>query len=166
MANEPEGFHAYVLARQGDLLRLARMLTGDWASAQDLVQVSLERTWPRWNRLAESGDPDAYVRRVLVNAHLKGSRRRWRGEIPFEQLPDVVGDVDPFEGADLRRTVHALLPSLPARQRAVLVLRFYADLSEAATAELLGCSVGTVKSQALKGLRKLRDECERQAVER
>ena len=87
MADEPDGFRAYVAARQGELLRLARMLTSDWAGAQDLVQASLERVWPRWDHLAERGDPDAYVRRVLVNTPLKGSRRRWRGEVPHAVLP-------------------------------------------------------------------------------
>jgi RNA polymerase sigma-70 factor (sigma-E family) len=163
MANEPDGFQAYVAARQGDLLRLARMLTGDWASAEDLVQVSLERVWPRWSRVVREGDPDAYVRRVLVYAHLKAGRRRWRGELPFAEVPDRIGN-DPFEGADMRQTVQALLPSLPPRQRAVLVLRFYADLTESAVADLLGCSVGTVKSQTAKGLRNLREECDRRAV--
>ncbi len=162
-AEDSDGFQAYVVARQGDLLRLARMLTGDWASAQDLVQISLERVWPRWRRIVRDGDPDAYVRRVLVNAHLKSGRRRWHGELPFAEMPDRV-DSDPFEAADMRQMVHALLPSLPPRQRAVLVLRYYADLTEAAVADLLGCSVGTVKSQSAKGLRKLRDECDRRAV--
>lgn len=173
MANEPDGFHAYVVARQDDLLRLARMLTADWTTAQDLVQISLERVWPRWSRIVRDGDPDAYVRRVLINAHLKSGRRRWRGELSFAEVPDpppghLAGQAggDPFEAADLRQTVRALLPSLPPRQRVVLVLRFYADLTEAAVADLLGCSVGTVKSQTAKGLRKLRDECERRAVTR
>jgi len=165
VADEPEGFHAYVVARQGDLLRLARMLTADWASAQDLVQASLERVWPRWNHVVRGGDPDAYVRRVLINLHLKGGRRRWHGELPFAQIPEAISDEgNPFEAADLRQTVHGLLPSLPPRQRAVVVLRFYADLTEAATADLLGCSVGTVKSQTAKALRTLRDECGRRAV--
>jgi RNA polymerase sigma-70 factor (sigma-E family) len=149
------------------------MLTADWTTAQDLVQISLERVWPRWSRIVRDGDPDAYVRRVLINAHLKSGRRRWRGELPFAEVPDpppghLAGQAggDPFEAADLRQTVRALLPSLPPRQRVVLVLRFYADLTEAAVADLLGCSVGTVKSQTAKGLRKLRDECERRAVTR
>jgi RNA polymerase sigma-70 factor (sigma-E family) len=163
VANEPDGFQEYVVARQGDLLRLARMLTGDWAGAEDLVQVSLERVWPRWNRIVRDGDPDAYVRRVLVNAHLKSGRRRWRGEQPFADVPERP-DGDPFEAADLRQTVQALLPSLPPRQRVVLVLRYFLDLTEPSVADLLGCSVGTVKSQSAKGLRKLREECGRRAV--
>jgi RNA polymerase sigma-70 factor (sigma-E family) len=165
VADEPDGFHAYVVARQDDLLRLARMLTSDWASAQDLVQMSLERVWPRWNRIVGAGDPDAYVRRVLVNAHLKAGRRRWRGELPFAEVPEGPGH-DTFEAVELRQLVHELLPSLPPRQRATVVLRFYADLTEVATAELMGCSVGAVKSQTAKALRKLRDECERRAVTR
>ncbi len=163
VANEPDGFHAYVVARQRDLLRLARMLTGNWASAEDLVQVSLERVWPRWNRIVRDGDPDAYVRRVLVNVHLKAGRRRWRGELPVAEVPDRVDD-DRFDEADLRHAVQALLPTLPPRQRVVLVLRFFVDLTESSVAELLGCSVGTVKSQSAKGLRKLREECDRRAL--
>lgn len=89
----------------------------------------------------------------------------WHGELPFAQIPEAISDEgNPFEAADLRQTVHGLLPSLPPRQRAVVVLRFYADLTEAATADLLGCSVGTVKSQTAKALRTLRDECGRRAV--
>jgi RNA polymerase sigma factor (sigma-70 family) len=121
--------------------------------------------WPRWNRLTRQGDPDAYVRRVLVNVFLTAGRRRWRDELPYAEGAEPGGEgADAFDAADTRETVHALLPTLPPRQRAVLVLRFYADLTEAATAELLGCSVGTVKSQAAKGLRRLREECDRRAV--
>jgi RNA polymerase sigma-70 factor (sigma-E family) len=166
VADEPDGFRAYVAARQGELLRLARMLTANWASAQDLVQISLERVWPRWAQLSERGDPDAYVRRVLINAHLKQNRRLWRAEVPHAVVPDVVSAGDAFDAADLRQTVQALLPTLPPRQRAVLVLRFYADLSEVTTAELLGCSVGTVKSQTAKGLRALRERCAETTVPR
>ncbi|MGH3265211.1 MAG: SigE family RNA polymerase sigma factor [Trebonia sp.] len=159
MAEEPDGFREYVAVRQDALLRLARMLTGDWQAAEDLVQTTLERVWPRWERLAAHGDPHAYVCRVLVNAHTKSRWRRWRGELPHADVPDHADKADAYAASDLRELVIGLLPSLPPRQRTVLVLRFYEDLTEAATAEALGCTVGTVKSQTAKGLAKLRARC-------
>jgi RNA polymerase sigma-70 factor (sigma-E family) len=153
--DEPPGFRDYVAARQRALLRTARMLTGNQHTAEDLVQAALERVWPRWSRIVRDGDPDAYVRRVLVNTYSTWWRRKWRSETPTSKLPDVAAP-DEFADADLADALRRLLPTLTPRQKAVVVLRFYEDLSEAATAEVLGCSVGTVKSQTSKALARLR----------
>lgn len=155
MFDEPPGFRDYVAARQRALLRTARMLTGNQHTAEDLVQATFERVWPRWSRVVRDGEPDAYVRRVLVNTYSTWWRRKWRGETPTSELPDVAAP-DAFAEADLADALRRLLPTLTPRQKAVVVLRFYEDLSEAATAEALGCSVGTVKSQTSKALARLR----------
>jgi RNA polymerase sigma-70 factor (sigma-E family) len=154
--DEPQGFRDYVVARQHALLRTAWMLTGNRHQAEDLVQATLERVWPRWQRVVREGDPDRYVRRVLVNTYASWWQRKWRGERPTSELPDVAARDDGYVRADLADALRRLLPTLPPRQRAVLVLRYYDDLSEAATAQVLGCSVGTVKSQTSKALARLR----------
>ncbi len=146
----------YVAARQRALLRTARMLTGDEQLAEDLVQTTLERVWPHWQRVARDRDPEAYVRRVMVNTYSSWWRRKWRGEQPTSDLPEITTPDDDFARADLTDALRRLLPTLTPRQRAVLVLRYYEDLTETATAEVLGCSVGTVKSQTSKALARLR----------
>lgn len=153
---DPDGFSGYVAARQRALLRTAGLLTGDSQSAEDLVQTALVKVWPHWVRVARAGDPDAYVRRVLLTTYLTWRRRRWHGERATGQLPDRPAPGDPYADADVRDALARLLPRLPPRQRAVLVLRFYEDLSEAQTAEVMSCAVGTVKSQTSKALATLR----------
>jgi RNA polymerase sigma-70 factor (sigma-E family) len=153
--SEPEGFRAYVEARQGALLGMAWLLTGDWQHAEDLVQTALAKVWPRWSRIAAKGDPDAYVRRAIVTTYLTWRRRRWHGERP-ELVPDLVSRDDAYAESDLRAAFGRILPELPPRQRAVVVLRFYDDLSVEQVAGLMGCSVGTVKSQTSKALAHLR----------
>ncbi|BCJ27198.1 SigE family RNA polymerase sigma factor [Actinocatenispora sera] len=153
MRKEPDGFRDYVAARQEHLLGLARLLVGDWQRAEDLVQTALARVWPHWARVNASGDPHPYVRRVLINASHTAGRRRWRNEQPHAVVPESAA---PTEDTELRVALERLLPTLPPRQRMVLVLRYYEDLPESAVAELLGCSVGTVKSQSSKALSRLR----------
>jgi RNA polymerase sigma-70 factor (sigma-E family) len=153
---EPEGFRDYVAARQRGLLRAAWLMTGDWHAAEDLVQAALVRVWPRWTRVVAAGDPDAYVRRVLVNVYLSARRRRWRGEYPTGALPDPPSGADEFASVDLRDAVARALSALGRRQRAVVVLRYFNDLPEVQVAAVMGCSVGTVKSQSAKALAKLR----------
>jgi RNA polymerase sigma-70 factor (sigma-E family) len=150
-----DDFEDYVLDRRRSLLRMAWLLTGDWHAAEDLVQTALMRCCSRWDQLnAESAD--AYVRRVMVNVHSSGWRRRWRGEVATDPLPEQVSAGDDFAETDLRVAVIAALRRLGPRQRATIVLRFFDDLSEADTAAALGCSVGTVKSQTFKALAALR----------
>ena len=154
---EPDGFRDFVVARSPALVRSAWLLTGDDAAAQDLVQAALAKTWSRWPRVVRQDAPEQYVRRVMVSTYLTWCRRRWRGETPVAAVPDTADARDQYAAADLRRSVRAALRELPPRQRAVVVLRYFDDLTEAQAAEVLGCSVGTVKSQAAKALAKLRE---------
>lgn len=153
---EPDGFREFVAARSPALLRSAWLLTGDEALAQDLVQTALARVWPRWSGLAEPGRAEAYVRRVMVTTYVNWWRRRWRGEQPMAELPDRGSSFDEYAVVEVRHDLAIVLATLTPRQRAVVVLRYFEDLTEAQTAEALGCSVGTVKSQAHKALARLR----------
>lgn len=147
-------FDEFVASRGAALQRTAALLTGDWALAEDLLQTSLARAYPRWDRIVRD-DPEAYVRKVLVNTWSSWWRRKWRGEQPADRLPDHAAP-DVFADRDRRDAVRRALAGLPTRQRAVVVLRFHEDLTEAQVAHLLGVSVGTVKSQTSKALAKLR----------
>jgi len=151
---EPEGFREFVASRSPALLRTAWMLTGEQQLAEDLLQTALARTWPHWSRIRDSY-PERYVRTVMVRTHGAWWRRRWRSELPVERVPEV-REPDAFCWVAERSRLEAALRSLPLRQRQVVVLRYYEDLSEQETADHLGCSVGTVKSQASRGLAKLR----------
>lgn len=156
VSEEPAGFREYVVARHRALLKTAWLMTGDWQTAEDLVQSSLAKLWPKWDRVRDTGDPDGYVRRILVNTYATWWRLRWRSERPLATLPDQADTVDGYVTVDLRDALERLLHTLSRRQRAVIVLRYYEDLSETQTAEMLGCSVGTVKSTAARALVKLR----------
>lgn len=149
---EPDGFRDFVAARSPALVRHAWLLTGELAAAEDLVQTALVKTWPRWSRLDA---PEAYVRRTILTTFLSARRRRWHLEVATADVPERPAPDDAFDQADLQRTVRLALATLPPRQRAVVVLRYVEDLTEAQTARLLGCSVGTVKSQSAKALAKL-----------
>jgi RNA polymerase sigma-70 factor (sigma-E family) len=151
-----DDFRQFVAARQRALMRTAWLLTGDWGKAEDLVQTALVRAWPHWKRAAGEGTPEAYVRRIMINKALDWRRRLWRGEVPTEILPDVGAAVQ--QDLDTRQVLVNALRRLPPRQRAVLVLRFFDDLSEAATAAAMGCSVGTVKSTTSRALTALRQQ--------
>ena len=152
MADRPD-FAEFVSVRSPALLRTAYLLTGDWALGEDLLQTALASTWRRWGRLA--GEPEPYVRRTMLNTYLSWRRRRWSGEVATGVLPDRALD-DTTAAADERDLVWTALQRLPRRQRAVVVLRYFEDLTEAETANLLGVTVGTVKSQASKALGTLR----------
>jgi RNA polymerase sigma-70 factor (sigma-E family) len=151
-------FTDFVRGRSTALLRTAVLLTGgDRGQAEDLLQGVLERMYVRWRRIRES--PEAYARRSLVHAAVNRSRgRRRRPELPLLD-PDGAGPPagDPTAGIDERDVLVRALLTLPPRQRAVLVLRYFDDLSELDIATALGCSVGTVKSQAARGLSRLRE---------
>ncbi|HEX7306683.1 MAG TPA: SigE family RNA polymerase sigma factor [Lentzea sp.] len=149
----PEGFEEFVAAASPRLLRLAFLLTRDAGHAEDLLQTALAKAWRAWGRV--DGDPEPYVRRIVVTVHATWWRRRWRGEEPTGELPERPGD-SPQDAVSEREWLWQALGRLPRRQRTVVVLRFYEDLPEAQVAALLGCSVGTVKSQTSKALAKLR----------
>ena len=146
-------FAEFVLSRSPRLLRTAYLLTHDWAAAEDLLQASLVKVWGAWQRI--DGDPEPFLRRVMVNTYATWWRRRWRGEEPAAVVPDLLSG-DDHGAVDARDEIWRALGRLPRRQRAVLVLRYFEDLSEADTADTLGVSVGTVKSQTAKALAKLR----------
>lgn len=150
-----EEFREFVAARSGALLRTAYLLAGDWATAEDLLQTALTKTYLAWKRLGGIDAIEPYARRVMVNTSTSWWRRRWHGERPTEVLPERAG-VDEIEQQLDRDALWRHLQALPARQRAVLVLRYYEDLSEAQTAALLDISVGTVKSQTSRALNTLR----------
>lgn len=146
-----EVFAAFVHHRSDALLRTAYLLTHDRHLAEDLLQTALAKAWPRWSRI--EGNPEAYVRKVIVNTYSTWWRRRWNGESPTDDLPErATPEHDPSAIDDIKTA----LGRLPKRQRAVVVLRFFEDLTEAETAHVLECSVGTVKSQTSKALAKLR----------
>ncbi|WP_439657427.1 SigE family RNA polymerase sigma factor [Lentzea sp. HUAS TT2] len=149
----PEGFEEFVAVTSPRLLRMAFLLTRDMGHAEDLLQTALAKAWRAWHRV--DGDPEPYVRRIIVTSHATWWRRKWRSEEPSGELPERPGE-SPQDVVDEREWLWQALGRLPRRQRAVLVLRFYEDLTEAQVAGLLGCSVGTVKSQASKALAKLR----------
>lgn len=143
-------FQDFVVTRSDRLLRTAYLLTRDWATAEDLLQESLAKAWFAWPGVEE---PEAYVRRVLVTTYTSWWRRKWRRELPSDDLPDTpTSDTVSDERDALWRAVGRL----PARQRAVVVLRFYEDLPVTEVARLLSCEPGTVKSQSAKALAKLR----------
>ncbi|MEU5722898.1 SigE family RNA polymerase sigma factor [Micromonospora sp. NPDC047738] len=150
-----EEFREFVAARSGALLRTAYLLTGDWATAEDLLQTALTKTYLAWKRLGGIEAIEPYARRVMVNTSTSWWRRRWHGERPTEVLPERAG-ADEIEQQLDRDALWRHLQALPARQRAVLVLRFYEDMSEAQTAALLEISPGTVKSQTSRALNTLR----------
>jgi RNA polymerase sigma-70 factor (sigma-E family) len=152
-SNAPEGFTEFVLARGPSLHRTAVLLTRNDASAQDLVQAALVKAWRSWTTIQTAHE--AYVRRIIVNEFATGWRRRWRGEQPTADLPHAVSP-DHGEGVAQHEMLMAALAQLPPRQRAIVVLRFFHDYTEARTAETLGISLGTVKSQTAKALASLR----------
>jgi RNA polymerase sigma-70 factor (sigma-E family) len=147
-------FEDFVAGRGQALQRFGYALTGDWALAEDLLQTALARAYPRWSRVVRD-DPEAYVRKIMVNTWSSWWRRKWRGELPARRLPETAGP-DSYAAVDSRQALRSALAQLPPRQRAVVVLRYHQDLSEAQVAELLGISVGTVKSQAARALASLR----------
>lgn len=150
---EPDGIGEFVASRSPRLLRSAWLLTGNWHSAEDLVQSALAKAWPRWSTI---GDPEAYVRRTMLTTYLSWRRRRAWGEVPVAEFHDGAGGGVDGPPPELRLEVLRALAGLSHQQRAVVVLRYFDDLTESQTAELLGCSLGTVKSHASRALAHLR----------
>jgi RNA polymerase sigma-70 factor (sigma-E family) len=168
-----EAFRDYVAARSPALLRTAYMLTGNRSDAEDLLQASLAKTYLAWSSIRERDSVDAYVRKIMVNTRTSWWRRRRHvSEIATDNVPETVAVGDPTAAFALHDVLWGALADLPARQRATVVLRYYEDLSELETAEILGVSVGTVKSTTARALAKLRqnpyllDEPDRPAAPR
>jgi len=149
-----EQFREFMATRWPGLVRLGYALTGDRGLAEDLAQTALAGACRVWWRVKRADDPDAYVRRILINA----SNRQFRRQRPAEDARAVPEGslADPADEVDQRSDLMAALRELGPRQRAVIVLRYWADLSDAQVADLLGCSEGTVRSQAWRALAKLR----------
>lgn len=157
-APPPLTFSSYVRARGPVLLRTARSLTANPADAEDLLQTALTKTYLAWERIEDHRALDGYVRRALLNTRTSQWRKRRVDEFACEELPEPepVCGPDPAEQQAVRDALWRAVVKLPARQRAMVVLRYYEDLSEAQTAEVLGVSVGTVKSAVSRALAKLR----------
>ena len=151
-----EDFDAFVAARGPALLRLALMLTGELYAAEDLVQNALAKTYRQWARVQRADSPEAYVRRIVVREHLSWRRRRSSSEVPTEHVDPGATDVDPGAAGAARDAAWRLLAGLPKAQRTVLVLRYYADLTDDSIAELLRTSPSTVRSNAARGIAALR----------
>jgi RNA polymerase sigma-70 factor (sigma-E family) len=154
-------FEEWATGRLGAMLRFAAVLTGDRALAEDVVQEALIRAHRRWEAIARLDRPEAYIRKMVVNEYLSWRRRSWR-LVPAGAGTDAGGQLAPDHAADHaeRTAILAELARLPARQRAVLVLRYYEGLSDTEIAEVFGCTPGTVRGYASRGLAALRiDRC-------
>jgi RNA polymerase sigma-70 factor (sigma-E family) len=149
-----EDFDAFMRGRWPAIVRLAYALTGDTGHAEDLAQAAFARAYASWGRVRRAGDPDAYVRRIVINTHRSRLRRH---RVPEELRGDLAdAPAGQQQGPEERQELLDALRALGPRQRAVVVLRYWLDLSEAETAAVLNCSVGTVKSQASRALATLR----------
>jgi RNA polymerase sigma-70 factor (sigma-E family) len=153
-------FQSFVIGRWPRLMRTAFLLTGEQHAAEDLVQSTLEQIYVAWRRVGAADDPEAYVRRVMINAHARKHRRRLKEFLAPKDDSGLTHEVpdsdDRIARADDRGALLTALAQLPPRQREAVVLRYWEDLSESQTAEAMGCSVGSVKSNAAKGIAKLR----------
>jgi RNA polymerase sigma-70 factor (sigma-E family) len=149
----------FLRSRLHRLSGTAYLLTGDHHEAEDLLQNALVKVADKWHRIARTDDPDAYVWRLLYNEHISTWRRLTRRvtTVATRDLPDRPSDGDLAGGAVRRLVIEQALARLTPKQRAVIVLRYFQDLSESAAADVLGCSVGTVKSQTSHALRRLRE---------
>ena len=154
---DEEGFRSFVEANGATLLHAARLLTGDHHRGEDLVQTALIKVYMKWGKIEA---PLPYARRALVNAHIDQTRRRWWGERPTETLPEhaETAEVTDVAASDSRDQLRRMIGGLAAKERAVIVLRYYCDLSEQETAATLGMPVGTVKSTCSRALARLRVE--------
>ncbi len=153
-SKDDDSFGDFVARREASLLRTAYLLTGDRGHAEDLVQTALLKTYRHWNRVSAVDEPMAYVRRVLVTTHTSWRRRLSSTELVLEDVPDRL---PPDAGvAEPEVELRTALGGLPSKMRAVLVLRYFDDLTEIQTAEILGCSASTVSTHAARGLARLR----------
>ncbi len=156
---ENAGFREYVTSRSGSLLRMAYLLTRNLADAEDLVQAALAKTYQAWDRIEDRNALDGYVRRAMVNTHISWWRRRRVDEYPTDEIPDRAV-ADHAGDSELSDALSRALDRLPRRMRAAVVLRYFEDMSEAEVAEVLGISLGTVKSTVSRAVAKLRIDAE------
>lgn len=151
-------FTAYVQERRASLYATAYHLTGDRYAAEDLLQSALFSTYRAWDRISDKAAVGGYLRRTMTNLHISAWRRRKLSEYPTEELPETVGDTDEMGGTELRAVLWQALARLPEQQRTMLVLRYYEGRTDPEIADILGISVGTVKSSIWRSLRRLRDD--------
>jgi RNA polymerase sigma-70 factor (sigma-E family) len=149
-------FAEFVDGRFTALQRFGYLLTGEWHQAEDLVQTALTKVWFHRKSLRSSNALESYTRTVMVNTSTQWWRRKWKGETPTEILPETATTSE-YGTVDDRDLLLRALATLPRRTRATLVLRYFEDLPEAEIAQIMGCSVGTVKSHVSRGLAKLRE---------
>jgi len=154
--NQERDYRDYVVARHDRLRRTAYLLCRDWHTADDLVATTLTKLYRHWDRARSADNFDAYVHGMLTHAWLDELRRPWRREHRTGDTPEPPPAPDPAHAVADRAELRTLLDELPRRQRAVVVLRYYCDLSITETARILGVSEGTVKAQAARGLDLLR----------
>jgi RNA polymerase sigma-70 factor, ECF subfamily len=162
-ADRDAEFAAFVESRSRSLLSVAILLTGEYQRGEDLMQTALLTAYDNWARLRQPEAASAYVRQIMVTTSISWWRRRWRAEVPTEDVAEPsrpVPGLDSTQLVDGRTEMWPHIRALPPRQRAVLVLRYYEDLPVARIAELLGCTPGTVKSQTHKALATLRARLE------
>ena len=152
-------FSDYVLTRGTALLRMATMLTGNRADAEDLVQAALAKTYRAWSKINDHAALDAYVRRAMVNTHISWWRRRRLEEFPTDELPDQAV-ADHARESDMAEVVRRALDRLPQRMRTAVMLRYFEDMTEPEIAAALGISLGTVKSTVSRAMAKLRIDAE------
>jgi RNA polymerase sigma-70 factor (sigma-E family) len=157
-AADDEDFTAFVAASSRRLLRSAYLITGNPEEAQDLLQTALERTYRRWSSVRRTESPEAYARRILVNAATDTWRRRRDRQVVLDEARLPALEDPELAGLPSREALLRRVRELPVGQRAVLVLRYFDDLTELETARVLGCSIGTVKSQHARAMARLRRE--------
>ncbi|WP_328989225.1 SigE family RNA polymerase sigma factor [Kribbella sp. NBC_01245] len=154
-SEEPRQFDEVVASNERRLLRVALMLSGNIHSAEDLVQTALARAYPKWDRISRLEQPEAYLRKMVVNEFLSWRRRLTNRELPIAEVTEPAGD--DLAGRQAQRdATWRLLATLPRQQRAVLVLRYYEDLPDEEIAAVLGCQASTVRSNAARALASLR----------
>jgi len=153
--SDDKDFEEFVAARWASLYRLAYLLAGSSTGAEDLLQTTLEKAYMNWSRIGRMDHAEAYVRRMLATTMASSARRAWTGERLWGELPETAEESAEIPIVD-RSLLWPLVCALPARQRAVIVLRYYEDLTEAQIADVLGCARGTVKSQASAAIAAIR----------
>ena len=158
MKPDEDDYRAFVDARYARLVRAAILFGSGEQDAEDAVQDALIRCYGAWARVSAADDRDAYVYRVLINGIARSRRRRWHGEIPYQQVPEPPPTDDPATKMSLSHSVRASLERLGHEQRQVLVLRYFADLTEAQIAAVLRIAPGTVKSRASRAIAALSED--------
>ncbi|MEU4323695.1 SigE family RNA polymerase sigma factor [Nonomuraea dietziae] len=157
-----DGFTEYVAHRHLGLCRMAYLLARDWGTAEDLVQTALAKAWVAWRRI--EGNPDPYVYRIIVNTHASWWRRRWRGEVPAERVPEAADPRDAAAEVADQAAMWSAIGTLSPRQRAVVVLHYFEGRTLTQVADIVGCSLGAVKSQLSRALTRLRVDPDMQTM--